>query len=148
MEQIHDRLKKARIEAGYKSAAEFSNKHDIPPNTYNNHETGVRGITIPTAKKYARLLNIDDYWLLTGKGDAKETNQPEALHDRSARNSEHESDEDLHKKACGMAEEVLREYGETSTFARINELGWQMLKVSKTLNKPINKKLAEYILTW
>jgi len=66
-----ERLRKARVAAGYKTAAEFAAKHGIPQPTYQQHETAKRGLKVPVAKGYERMLgNVDAAWILTGHGKA------------------------------------------------------------------------------
>lgn len=74
---IHSRLKHARIRAGYKSARQFALQNGLIENTYRSHESGERGVKQPEAEKYALLLNVDLYWLLTG-GDNTQTDCPVA----------------------------------------------------------------------
>lgn len=64
---IHSRLKNARLRAGYKSARQFALQNGLIENTYRSHESGERGIKQPEAEKYAALLKVDLYWLLTGR---------------------------------------------------------------------------------
>lgn len=63
----HDRLRQARINAGFKSAAEFADHFDLPEGTYRSHENGVRGMTRHVIKRYADLLHVSVDWLLTGE---------------------------------------------------------------------------------
>lgn len=68
-ESPHDRLKFARLAAGFETATQFSEKFGIPQPTYANHETGKRGLRLSTAERYAGFLaNCDSAWLLTGRG--------------------------------------------------------------------------------
>lgn len=67
LNDIHTRLKASRIRAGYKSARQFAMQNKLVENTYRSHENGDRGIKQPDAERYAELLNIDLYWLITGK---------------------------------------------------------------------------------
>lgn len=70
-ESSQDRLKFARLAAGFETATEFAVKHRIPQPTYANHETGKRGLRLQTAERYAEYLgNCDAAWLLTGHGRA------------------------------------------------------------------------------
>ena len=62
------RLKMARVAAGFKSAKEFCEKHNIPSSTYSLHETGRRNLRVKIAEKYAGLLDVSTAWLLTGTG--------------------------------------------------------------------------------
>jgi phage repressor protein C with HTH and peptisase S24 domain len=66
-EEPHDRLKRSREAAGYESAAEFARRYELGEATYRHHENGTRGFNLPTAQSYARKLNIDAYWLMTGR---------------------------------------------------------------------------------
>ena len=63
-----DRLRAARIAAGYRTAKAFAEKHGIPEATYSQHETGTRGLRLGVAKNYCTLLDINVNWLLTGNG--------------------------------------------------------------------------------
>ena len=58
------RLKQARTEAGYASAAAAAKAFGWPIGTYSCHENGARGITVETAKRYAAAFHIDAGWLL------------------------------------------------------------------------------------
>src|SRR6476469_7808909 len=69
---VADRLRRARIALGYRTAKEFSDKHEIPQPTYATHEAGTRKITLETAVRYAKLLNIRVGWLLFGEGPSPE----------------------------------------------------------------------------
>ena len=52
----------------FKSAADFARFAGAEKPTYTHHENGTRGFKMPTAKRYAELLQIDLNWLLTGSG--------------------------------------------------------------------------------
>lgn len=66
--QICERLKQARIEAGYRSSKEFALKHDLKISTYNLHEAGTRSMGIDVIEHYCELLNLNVSWLITGIG--------------------------------------------------------------------------------
>jgi len=68
METAGDRLKWARINAGFESASDFARHHGLGAGGYRHHENGTRPIRVHVAKIYAKLLNIDPAWLLTGSG--------------------------------------------------------------------------------
>src|SRR5579883_517936 len=68
VENIHARLRTARMAAGYKTATEFCEKFQIPISTYNMHETGKRKLMPDIAEKYAELLQLNPAWLMTGIG--------------------------------------------------------------------------------
>lgn len=67
-EEIAKRLKLARIVSGYQSAKTFTSKYNIPSSTYCNHENGNRSLTLENIANYAKLLNVDIAWLITGRG--------------------------------------------------------------------------------
>ncbi len=66
----HERLREAREQAGFRSAAAFAARHGLSEVTYRSHENGVRALTLPAAKRYAKLLKRDFAWLLTGQEPA------------------------------------------------------------------------------
>lgn len=67
MKTVGSRLKAARIDAGYKTAKEFADKHGVAQPTYANHENDKRGIRREAAKYYAEALGITVEWLLDGQ---------------------------------------------------------------------------------
>lgn len=69
--QIGQRLRQARINAGYKTILEFTDKQNTPKSTYTQYEIGARSLSIELAIKYAQLLKTNLVWLLTGKGQAE-----------------------------------------------------------------------------
>lgn len=66
---LAQRLKLARKGLGYRSARAFALQHGIPIQTYLNHESGKRGLSIPVALHYCSLMNLSFNWLITGEGD-------------------------------------------------------------------------------
>jgi phage repressor protein C with HTH and peptisase S24 domain len=71
MKTAGERLKAARINAGYKTAKEFADKHGLPQPTYANHENDKRGIRRETARYYAEALGVTVGWLLEGEGNGE-----------------------------------------------------------------------------
>ena len=63
----HERLKDARIAAGYLEASEAARALGIPEPTYLAHENGSRGFRAK-ADTYARKYKVSLEWLLTGRG--------------------------------------------------------------------------------
>jgi phage repressor protein C with HTH and peptisase S24 domain len=61
-----ERLRQAREEAGYGSAAAFARATDAAEATYRSHENGKRQLTIAAAKRYARALERPWEWLMFG----------------------------------------------------------------------------------
>lgn len=65
---IRDRLKKTRIELGFKTAKKFAESKSLKISTYTLHEAGTRSMSIEIIAHYAFLLKIEPNWLLTGLG--------------------------------------------------------------------------------
>ncbi len=69
-----ERLRWAREQAGYRSAAAFARAADVPEVTYRAHEKGPRavggrGLSEQAARLYAEHLGVSWAWLLTGIGE-------------------------------------------------------------------------------
>lgn len=67
MKNISERLRAARIAAGFESISDAVNAYDWKYSTYAGHENGHRGIKNPDLEKYAEAFGVDQAWLLTGK---------------------------------------------------------------------------------
>lgn len=65
-----ERLKKARRDAGYRTATDAAKSLGIPYPTYAAHENGSRQYEADEAVVYARKFKVPIEWLLTGKGGA------------------------------------------------------------------------------
>jgi phage repressor protein C with HTH and peptisase S24 domain len=64
-----DRLKQARIRAGFKSAREAAIKNRWKPSTYASHENGqIPEVPRDAAIIYARAFKVSPSWILTGEG--------------------------------------------------------------------------------
>jgi hypothetical protein len=66
-----DRLKKARIDAKYRSAADAARRLGIPYPTYAGHENGTRGFDKEQARFYAKSFKVNVLWLVYNMGTAK-----------------------------------------------------------------------------
>jgi len=64
-----DRLRSARIKAGFKSARAAALKHGWTPSTYAAHENGQNEFDPATAAKYGKAFKVSAGWLMTG-GDS------------------------------------------------------------------------------
>jgi len=69
MEDAKDRLKRARIAKGFKSAAAASRAYGWGESAYRHHENGIRDFDKDTAERYARAFGVKASWLLLGDGD-------------------------------------------------------------------------------
>jgi hypothetical protein len=63
----YERLRQARIEAGYAEASDAARALGIRESTYLGHENGWRGFKA-RADTYARKFGVGLEWLLTGRG--------------------------------------------------------------------------------
>lgn len=61
-----DRLRAARLRAGYGKAVDAARAFGWEPPTYHAHENGTRGLTARAAEKYARAYRVQPSWLLFG----------------------------------------------------------------------------------
>lgn len=59
-----ERLRRARIDAGYESAQAAAEAFGWHAGAYRHHENGTRGFDVETAKRYARALKVNPGWLL------------------------------------------------------------------------------------
>lgn len=62
-----DRLRNARLAAGYKSASEAAREFGFHQQNIRDHEAGRRGIHTKHAREYAQAFGISPSWLLTGE---------------------------------------------------------------------------------
>ena len=65
--KTNERLRDARIEFGFKTAAAFARKIGVSTPTYAGHENGSRGFNTNQATYYAEALNVDPVWLVFGR---------------------------------------------------------------------------------
>ena len=70
--QPHERLKTARKEAGFKSAAKAAECLGVQVTTYRTHENGQNGIPPRKAALYAELFNKTPEWILYGKENTQD----------------------------------------------------------------------------
>jgi len=69
MQKAADRLRHARVAAGFATAAEAAIRFGWNPNTYKSHENGQRGVKPETSEQYARAFRVSPAWLSFGSGD-------------------------------------------------------------------------------
>lgn len=70
-----ERLRIARLRAGFSTAKEAAEAIDMPVSTYLAHENGSRGYPAKRAAVYARRFKVREQWLLYGVGAAPGTEQ-------------------------------------------------------------------------
>jgi hypothetical protein len=70
-----ERLRIARLRAGYETAKDAAEALGFPVSTYLGHENGSRGISAKKAEIYARKYKVREQWLLYGVGPGPGTEQ-------------------------------------------------------------------------
>lgn len=68
METPAERLREARVKAGYDTAKGAAEAMGVTVSTYIQHESGVRGFPAGRAARYARFFRVAPEWLLYGRG--------------------------------------------------------------------------------
>ncbi|OHV78139.1 S24 family peptidase [Ensifer sp. LCM 4579] len=70
MSEKADRLRQARIRAGFRFASDAANALGVVASTYRAHENGQNDFDLDEADFYGRKFNVDPYWLMTGRNQA------------------------------------------------------------------------------
>jgi transcriptional regulator with XRE-family HTH domain len=68
MTDAAERLRIARLRAGFTTAKEAAEAMGFPVSTYLAHENGSRGYPVGKAATYARKFKVPEVWLLYGTG--------------------------------------------------------------------------------
>lgn len=69
MSDSAERLRIARLRAGFETAKDAADAMGIPVSTYLGHENGSRGYPAKKAAIYARKFKVREQWLLYGVGE-------------------------------------------------------------------------------
>ena len=64
-----DRLRQARIDAGFPTANHASVSFGWRIKTYLQHEDGIKSFDVETALKYSKAFKVSSIWLLGDKKD-------------------------------------------------------------------------------
>lgn len=64
--EMGDRLRQARVDAGFASAEDAAAALGVKKSTYRAHENGQNRFNLDQAKVYAKRFNCDAVWLLSG----------------------------------------------------------------------------------
>lgn len=75
METMADRIRSARIRAGYQTSAEAARRLGIKPATYRHYENDMRKPRPDRIPDIAKLFKVSAQWILTGRtvSEADET---------------------------------------------------------------------------
>lgn len=65
---VHERIRRARVEAHFETAADAARAFGWNVNTYTSTENGNRGVTPHKALEYSRAFGVTLDWLMTGRG--------------------------------------------------------------------------------
>lgn len=66
MSEMGERLKEARLSAGFKSAMSAAKRHGWAPSTYGAHENGQNDFDFGTAERYGKAFKVTPTWLMAG----------------------------------------------------------------------------------
>lgn len=75
MSRPHERLKRARLEAGYGTAVEAARAFGWNENTYIANENGYAPFSKAASVRYARAFRVELDWLVTGSGPQRKGNR-------------------------------------------------------------------------
>ena len=75
MSEKHERLRQARVSAGYKSASAAAEALGISASTYRAHENGQNDFDFMDAGRYAKRFNVSQLWLFEGREASPELTQ-------------------------------------------------------------------------
>lgn len=73
---MSERLRDARLAAGFASAAEACRRFGWSEGTYRHHENGTRGVPAKRAAEYGRAYRVSPEWLLYGRGGPEKKGVP------------------------------------------------------------------------
>lgn len=76
MDTLEDRLKQARLKAGF-TQAELSNLLGISLRTLTTHEKDASNVSVSLAQNIAQICKVDEIWLLTGQGSMLKKEEPD-----------------------------------------------------------------------
>jgi phage repressor protein C with HTH and peptisase S24 domain len=76
MRTVGERLRWAREQAGYETAADAARRLELHPQNVRDHEADRRGVSPEQAATYARSYGVDRAWLLFGGPTPKRREQP------------------------------------------------------------------------
>lgn len=72
MGERHDRLRQARIAAGFERASDAAERFGWPKNTYKSNENGNAPFSFKKAKEYAEAFRVRAEWLYDAAGGMRE----------------------------------------------------------------------------
>ncbi|UNZ50606.1 helix-turn-helix domain-containing protein [Agrobacterium tumefaciens] len=106
-----DRLRKARLNAGFTNASAAARSLGVSPSTYIHHENGTRDFGEDAAALYSRRYHVTLSWLLLGEGEMA-TPEQVAEHEEEVRQTMY-TDEEIKAESAKVPQErreEIREY--------------------------------------
>jgi len=73
MSNMSDRIRSARISAGFDTATEAAERLGMKPHAYRHYESGYRIPPTSRLAEMARAFRVDMEWLVSGKGGPEDT---------------------------------------------------------------------------
>jgi len=73
---LHERLRQARLDAGFETASAASARFGWAESRYRHHENGTRGVRTPQGVIYARAYRVSVEWLMFGSGSRDKKQVP------------------------------------------------------------------------
>ncbi|KQS86957.1 hypothetical protein [Rhizobium sp. Leaf383] len=70
--ELHERLMRARIDAGFETAVQAAAAVGVPYPTYAGHENGSSGFRADKGEIYAKKFKVRFEWLMSGVGPQKD----------------------------------------------------------------------------
>jgi transcriptional regulator with XRE-family HTH domain len=124
MEKLSDRLRSARISAGFETAAQAADAMGVTYPTYVAHENGNRGPGRELLSKYAKRFKVTTDWLLDGKGDGPVKGRSASPTETSIKNPVGIRDLDLQlfNRAADETDELIMEFGEPVSLEKRHKL--------------------------
>lgn len=104
---MHERLRQARIEAGYRSASAAARALRMKVPTYTHHENGTHAFTPEHAMIYGRRFGCDPMWLLYGDNQPRPSTGRDIIPlQPSIRNDQYEAVQQLEVAAVPVIGEI------------------------------------------
>ena len=72
MKKMNDRLRDARMSAGFMTATQAIDRFGWKGSTYRAHENGQNGFGVEDAQAYAKAYGVTTSWLLIGNSDVSQ----------------------------------------------------------------------------
>ncbi len=87
---MHDRLRRARLQAGFATAKAAIARFGWKASTYRAHENGQNSFRPADAVIYAHAFKVSQTWLLVGEHGVSATHEAPTINEASARHSHHD----------------------------------------------------------